>query len=421
MRYISRQSKAVRQRCKNNKPFFNGTPVQAKPEDDAIGDKYEQEANVMARKVVNGNVNPGFFKLTSFNKNNGIESDGFRTPLSTGGRGLEPSTRNFMEPKFGYDFSNVKIHNDSTAHQSASNINALAYTHGNNIVFGAGQYQPGTQAGKHLLAHELTHVVQQQGGAPAVQRNPPIDDVSPSDMFDDDVDEFRVNYQLNIVTGVDKSLKEPIKAVKDGAVIKVKIGPGYVSQKDENIRKGWIRAEIVGKFVTNDRFEDLANDPTHAKLRELNPPHSAGDYCHQNCPATAEALGEYLKTGKVNKATCEPLAEGDPGYGFDVSSMNTFTKPLPWKDTEAAIRKQLVKNGDFVVVEGTRSAKQMADRGLSATHYFTVVNVHGKLFAIDASEGGYVRDGLQEFVDGHIVATNYRMAKGDFKVKSTRQ
>lgn len=81
--------------------------------------------------------------------------------INSSGQPLDKETKSFMGSRFGYDFENVQIHNDSQAHQSSAAINALAYTHGNHIVFAARQYQPGTGIGKHLLAHELTHVLQQ--------------------------------------------------------------------------------------------------------------------------------------------------------------------------------------------------------------------------------------------------------------------
>jgi len=90
--------------------------------------------------------------------------------LSSSGQSLDTHTRSFMEQRFGQDFSQVQIHNDGVAHQSSADIEAKAYTHGNHIVFGAGHYQPDTEAGKHLLAHELTHVVQQGGGGTSIQR-----------------------------------------------------------------------------------------------------------------------------------------------------------------------------------------------------------------------------------------------------------
>jgi len=68
-----------------------------------------------------------------------------------------------MEPCFGYDFSRVRVHTDAKAAESAQTVNALAYTVGRDLVFGAGQYAVGTMAGKRLLAHELAHAIQQAG------------------------------------------------------------------------------------------------------------------------------------------------------------------------------------------------------------------------------------------------------------------
>lgn len=87
-----------------------------------------------------------------------------RPALSSGGQALDSDTRTFMESRFGHDFSQVRVHTDDQAAASAEAINANAYTVGPDIVFGAGQYTPGTSEGQHLLAHELTHVVQQSSG-----------------------------------------------------------------------------------------------------------------------------------------------------------------------------------------------------------------------------------------------------------------
>jgi hypothetical protein len=100
-------------------------------------------------------------------KDEGSDPGGMEAPttvhniIKSGGQPLDGGTRDFMESRFGYDFSRVQIHNDPSAHRSSEDINALAYTHGNHVVFGEGQYQPNTNTGKQLLAHELTHVVQQ--------------------------------------------------------------------------------------------------------------------------------------------------------------------------------------------------------------------------------------------------------------------
>ena len=86
-----------------------------------------------------------------------IVHDVLRSP----GQPLDASTRAFMEPRFGHDFSKVRIHTDAKAAESAKAVGARAYTAGSNVVFGAGEFAPGSRGGQRLLGHELTHVVQQ--------------------------------------------------------------------------------------------------------------------------------------------------------------------------------------------------------------------------------------------------------------------
>lgn len=81
--------------------------------------------------------------------------------LSFNGQPLDAGTRGFMESRFGHDFSKVRVHIDARAAESARAVNASAYTIGADVIFGASQYKPGTTTGNKLLAHELTHVVQQ--------------------------------------------------------------------------------------------------------------------------------------------------------------------------------------------------------------------------------------------------------------------
>jgi uncharacterized protein DUF4157 len=90
--------------------------------------------------------------------------------LVSPGDPLEPVLRRDMEERFGHDFSGVRVHLGAAAEQSARDVNARAYTVGENLVFGAGEYKPGTRQGRRLLAHELTHVVQQSGAAANVVR-----------------------------------------------------------------------------------------------------------------------------------------------------------------------------------------------------------------------------------------------------------
>jgi len=103
-----------------------------------------------------------------------IVHDVLRSP----GQPLDGATRSYFEPRFQHDFSNVQVHADARASESARSVNALAYTVGSQIAFADGHYQPGTERGQKLLAHELTHVVQQggQSGESSSLRVGPADD-----------------------------------------------------------------------------------------------------------------------------------------------------------------------------------------------------------------------------------------------------
>lgn len=101
--------------------------------------------------------------IASENVSNQIES------RRGNGHQMDAGTKTFMESRFGNDFSNEKIHTDSTAIQLSQNLNAQAFTVGNDVFFNEGKYNPNSSSGKHLLAHELTHTVQQTG---TVQRYP---------------------------------------------------------------------------------------------------------------------------------------------------------------------------------------------------------------------------------------------------------
>lgn len=90
-------------------------------------------------------------------------------PTSSGGEPLPEAVRQDMESRFGADFSAVRIHRDARAAQASSALNAAAFTVGNQIHFGAGQFNPGSGEGRELIAHELTHTIQ-QGAAPQSQR-----------------------------------------------------------------------------------------------------------------------------------------------------------------------------------------------------------------------------------------------------------
>ena len=118
----------------------------------------EEEESIQAKSLPNKSpqVTPGL--------QNQIRS------LKGGGQPLSISTRSFFEPRFGRDFSQVRVHTYERAAKMAKSLNAKAFTTGKDVVFGSGQYSPGTPTGKRLLAHELTHVVQQDSAQSYIHR-----------------------------------------------------------------------------------------------------------------------------------------------------------------------------------------------------------------------------------------------------------
>ncbi len=136
------------------------------------GDIYEQEADRVSDQVLAAQAHPLVSgappRIQRFPGRSSGQPDAAPTSvtevLAGRSRPLEPVLRQDMEQRFGHDFSSVRVHTGAQAHDSARSLRALAYTVGNNIVFGTGQYAPGTRTGRSLIAHELTHVVQQGGG-----------------------------------------------------------------------------------------------------------------------------------------------------------------------------------------------------------------------------------------------------------------
>ncbi|TCO80404.1 succinylglutamate desuccinylase/aspartoacylase family protein [Plasticicumulans lactativorans] len=133
--------------------------VQAKPVLSTPGDAAETEADRVADTVLRLPL-PG---AAAAGEGAPVRPAGAAT--AGAGAPLDAGARAYFEPRFGHDFGAVRVHDGSHAAAAARDLGARAFTLGRDVVFGAGQYAPHTAAGRHLLAHELTHVVQQAGGA----------------------------------------------------------------------------------------------------------------------------------------------------------------------------------------------------------------------------------------------------------------
>ncbi|HEX5874954.1 MAG TPA: DUF4157 domain-containing protein, partial [Pyrinomonadaceae bacterium] len=175
--------------------------------------------------------------------------------LDSPGRPLDSATRAAMEPRFNRDFGGVRVHTDSTAAQSARAVNAHAYTVGQDVVFGAGQYQPQTEEGAHLLAHELTHVVQQSASGPmTAQSSKAISD--PSDAAEVEAD----SVATQVISGeeivhVNQSPSASLHALNDSETGWLVAG-GVVAG---GVAAGFIVAAAIGAFDTS-RFRNCTPD-----------------------------------------------------------------------------------------------------------------------------------------------------------------
>lgn len=156
-------------------------------EDDEMDDEETQDAEHISvqkkcdecekeEKAQRSTLSP--FIQTKANDDDGYTDDAISSKIQStrsGGQALPETTKTFMQSRFGADFSNVKIHTGNYAADLSTQLNAQAFTVGNDIYFNSGKFSPSTSQGKKLIAHELTHTIQQNNNKvsaqPKVQRS----------------------------------------------------------------------------------------------------------------------------------------------------------------------------------------------------------------------------------------------------------
>ena len=129
--------------------------------------------------------------------------------LRSTGQPLDSATRTFFEPRFGHDFSNVRVHADARAAESTRAVNALAYTVGRDVVHGGGQHTLGTARGRKLMAHELMHVIQQSGASGSRPLRDRLTISRPGDLFEQEADAAAGCVMSGAQTGVSLTPREP--------------------------------------------------------------------------------------------------------------------------------------------------------------------------------------------------------------------
>jgi hypothetical protein len=192
----------------------------------------------------------GNSSVSSLLEENGEERSPVKDVVGRGGgQPMDASTRGFMEERFGQDFGSVRIHTDARAAESARTVNAQAYTVGEEIVFREGRFQPETEPGRHVLAHELTHVVQQRSGP--VAGTPAAGGINISDPQDS----FEQEAERNAARVMTPPAAEPVPAATTPAppVQRTEApgpDPSLVQRQDEE------EEEVQGSFVQRDEEEE---------------------------------------------------------------------------------------------------------------------------------------------------------------------
>jgi hypothetical protein len=267
--------------------------VQAQFALDEGNEPNEQEADRVADRIMHMPASPGRddgVPETGVESNKATPTEAppiVKQALRLPGEPLDAGTRAFFEPRFGHDFSRVRVHADTTAAWSAEAVNANAYTVGSEIVFGSGRYAPASGVGRMLLAHELAHVVQQ--GAPgatavALQRDQKKKGTAakPGKFYQYVVDEiaaqeadyarqrqekkyeFMVHYQMNykalkallpLAEAVDQGRSKDIPKLVD-AFIAADTGPPFKALSEE------LLIELVARLFS------LGLDSEGKKLRD---------------------------------------------------------------------------------------------------------------------------------------------------------
>jgi hypothetical protein len=226
---------------------FNARPqIQKKLAITQTGDQFEQDADRVATQVMaTPERPPASLQMKPVDARDATSMEAPSTvhdTLSAPGQQLDARTRAFMEPRFGVDFATVRVHEGTRSAQSARDVSARAYTVGQHIVFGAGEYAPETSEGRRLLAHELAHVVQQTGAnEAALQRDPKPDEAKQTSGSQD----------LVVLFGEDEGLRTTAAVLAPGTRIVVVTSEDELAKALKAI-KGSIRTLYLGAHMLDD-------------------------------------------------------------------------------------------------------------------------------------------------------------------------
>jgi hypothetical protein len=235
--------------------------------------------------------------------------------LDTSGQPLDVTTQVRLEPRFNHDFSRVRVHTDRRAAESARQVNALAYTVGQHIVFDSGQYAPGTSRGSRLLAHELSHVVQQsRAGAPHGQLSMGAPDDTYEQEAHEAADRLLQNQPVQVQRFVTHSLERSLQ--RELATPEPAVAPAAQPDlTDEQIQQAIAFNRTRYNAVNTRLIQSLLGGPV------------TGEWTEENIQAIAANQEIYglKKDGKVGDETFRFLNREARLEGMSTSTANCLT------------------------------------------------------------------------------------------------
>lgn len=240
--------------------------------------------------------------------------------LGSSGEPLNAGTRAFMEPRFGHDFSGVRVHTDSRASESAQAVNAQAYTVGKDVVFAPGQYQPATETGNALLAHELSHVVQQDGASH--QTHSPKAISHPSDFAEREADAVAGSVLRNETVTVNQPPSASMQMLSVGEGIGLGVGAAFGATVT-----GLLIAGLAGAFDEEHFSETDLNEYLDFLKKEKK---IKGDRISDN--KARDVVRKGMHKGKdvdVRKLLVEEMLKGVTGDDDEDAILTILTDASP--------------------------------------------------------------------------------------------
>jgi hypothetical protein len=240
-----------------------------------------------------------------------LQADQFPAPsivedvLRSAGQPLDPTTRAFMEPRFGHDFSRVRVYADDKAAESARAVEANAYTVGNNVVFGAGQYAPQTNSGRQLIAHELSHTLQQGAASAAIPHRLMVG--APNNPFEQEADTASAAVLQGTVEASPRASAVAPQVQRQGPTVQPIAPPTMHPIAPTKL----ITSEV--EDVTFPKDDEITLDKRIANRRNQDAPDGKGKYIgtvnFKNLPAAEKKVaGEEGKEAAGEEANLERRA-----------------------------------------------------------------------------------------------------------------